>query len=106
MDKLLENGFASDDAIAVHFDLIRLQEQHAGRVQEKLRAVIRRSHAHNAAKTQYKDTPIEWPASSAKFLAADFDRLLPAQVTPLVLGKQFRLVRICLSRLRRAPMLG
>src|SRR6266481_2370779 len=106
VDKLLENGFAGDDAIAVHFDLIRLQQQHAGRVQKKLRAVIGGGRAHNAANTQNEDTPIEWPASSAKFLAADFDGLLTAQVTRLVVGKQLRPVRIGFSRSRRAPRYG
>src|SRR6266478_9139823 len=68
VDKLLENGFAGDDAIAVHFDLVWLQQQHAGRVQEELRAVKGSGRTHNAANTQNEDTPVEWPASSAKFL--------------------------------------
>src|SRR5258708_25271867 len=105
VDKLLENGFAGDDAIAVHYDLVRLQQQHAGRVQEKLRAVVRSSHAHNAAKTQYKYTPIERPASSAKFLAADFDGLLTAQVTRLVVGQQLGTIGVGICR-RRVALYG
>src|SRR6266852_1350851 len=43
MDELLENRFTTDDAIAIHFHLIGLQQQHAERVQAKLNAVEGRS---------------------------------------------------------------
>src|SRR6266704_3282598 len=105
MDKLLENRFAADDAIAIHFDLIRLQQQHAGRIQKKLRAIKGRNHAHNAGKNQNQNPPVERPAPPAEFLAANFDRLLAAQVTRLLVGNQLGPVGIGLRR-RRIPLYG
>src|SRR5258706_12813879 len=98
MDKRLENRFAADDAIAGDFDLIRPQQKHAGGILEKLRAVIRRSYNHNAAKTQNENAPVERPASPRELFAADFDRLLSAQVARLILGNQLRPIGIGFRR--------
>ena len=106
VDKLLEHRFAADDAIAVQFDLIRFQQQHCGRIQKKLHSIDRHGHTCNAGTTQNQNPPIERPAPPAEFLAADFDRLLAAQVTRLIVGNQLRPVGIGFRRRRRVPLYG
>ena len=50
LNKLLEHSFPADDAISVHFDLVGLQQQHGGRIQEKARSVNRRGNTTNTGK--------------------------------------------------------
>src|SRR5260370_6256183 len=89
MDHLLEDRFGGDDAIAGDFDLLRLQQKYGGGIQEKLRAVVGCGHTDGAGKSQNQNAAVERPAPPGEFLAADFDRLLAAQVAPLVLRDEF-----------------
>src|SRR5712664_1058764 len=88
------------------FNSIRLHQQHAGRIKKKLHPIERHGHTCNAGKTQDKNTPIERPAPSGEFLAADIDRLLAAQVTRLIVGNQLGPVRTSLCRRRRVSLYG
>ena len=90
VDKLLEHRFAADDVIAVQLDLIRLEQQHAGRIQKKLRSGDRNGQTHNSGDGENQHAAIERPAPPAEFLAADFDGLLAAQVARLLVGNQLR----------------
>src|SRR6266566_3110557 len=106
LNKLLEKHFAADDVVAGHFYLIRLQKQHTGRIQEKLRTVVGRGRTNCAGNTYNQNAPVERPAPPAEFLAADFDGLLAAQVTRFLIGNQLGPVGIGVSRRRRIALHG
>src|SRR5947208_3596713 len=106
VDKLLEHRFAADHAIAVQLDLIRLEQLHGGRIYKELHSVARHSHTSDAGTTKNQHPPIERPAAPAEFLAADFNRLLAAQVTRFIVGNQLGPVGIGLCRRRRVSRYG
>src|SRR5580698_8078370 len=94
MRERLKNGFASDDVVAVQLDLIGLEQQDLRRIEQEARRNGQSGSDGGSRNRQHQDAAIERPASTAKFFAANFERLLAAEVTRLLVGEQFRAVRL------------
>src|SRR6266404_2121078 len=96
--KLLQHRFAADDVIAANFDLIRPNEQHGLAIQQKAAGRPCGGDARDSNHAIKKYAPVEWPAPSGEFLAADFNGLLTPQIARLIVTEQLGPIRLGVRR--------
>src|SRR5215472_2083348 len=105
--ELLQYGFAANHVIASQLNLLRLQQQHGRRIKKKSCPIIRTSGYGRARSGEKQHAAIERPAMAAQLLAANFNGLLAAQITRLIVGSQLGPVTLTgLRRRGRVPLHG
>src|SRR5579885_443685 len=102
--ELLQNSVARDDVVAGDFNLIRLDEQDLGRIEEETPRDGGDAGARDARDAPDEHTAVKRPGAAAEFFAADLEGLLAAQVARLVVGDKLGAINFRFARCGRAAL--
>src|SRR5712664_611365 len=62
MNKLLQHGLAADDVISGQLNLIRLEQEHRGRIKKKTHPIVGCRHANDTGESQKQQPAIKQPS--------------------------------------------